>query len=95
MSAAREGKLALKEARVRTGLGREKCSALSGVNRVLILRYENGKAVPGIVNAAKIARVIGVELHEVKEFEHAVAEAETAGLTTVNLAKNHGAWGRA
>ena len=95
MSAAREGKLALKEARVRTGLGREKCSALSGVNRVLILRYENGKAVPGIVNAAKIARVIGVELHEVEEFEHAVAEAETAGLTTANPAQNDDARGRA
>ena len=87
MSAAREGKLALKEARVRAGLGREKCSALSGVNRVLILRYENGKAVPGIVNAAKIARVIGVELHEVKEFEHAAAEAEAARLVVENPGK--------
>jgi hypothetical protein len=32
MSAVREGKLTLKEARVRTGLGREKCSALAGVH---------------------------------------------------------------
>ncbi len=95
MSAARVRKLALKEARVRAGFGREKCSALSGVNRVLILRYENRQAVPGIVNAAKIARVIGVELHEVKEFEHAVAEAEIAGLTTANTTENDGAWGRA
>ena len=95
MSAAREGKLALKEARVRTGLGREKCSALSGVNRVLILRYENRQAVPGIVNAAKIARVLGVRLEEVREFEHAVAEAETAGLTTANTTESDSAGGRA
>lgn len=95
MSAAGKRKMALKAARVRAGLGREKCSALSGVNRVLILRYENGKAVPGIVNAAKIARVLGVELHEVKEFEHAMAEAETAGLTTANPPQNDDARGRA
>lgn len=85
----------MKEARVEAGLGREKCSVLSGVNRVLILRYENGMATPGIVNAAKIARVLGVGLDEVKEFEHAVAEAEAAGLTTANPTQNDGAWGRA
>lgn len=39
------------------------------------MRYETGRAVPGIVNAAKIAHVIGVELDEIREFEHAVAEA--------------------
>lgn len=80
MSAAKRAKVALKDARIGSGLGREKCAALSGVNRVLILRYETGQAVPGIVNAAKIARVIGVELDEVKEFEHAVSEAEAARL---------------
>lgn len=46
----------------------------------MLLRYENGLAVPGLVNAAKIARVIGVGLDEVREFEHAAAEAETARL---------------
>jgi transcriptional regulator with XRE-family HTH domain len=85
----------LKEARVEAGYGLEKCSALSGVNRVLILRYENGKAVPGIVNAAKIAHVLGVRLEDIREFEHAVAEAEAAGLTTANTTENDGAWGRA
>jgi transcriptional regulator with XRE-family HTH domain len=80
MSAAKKAKVALKEARVGAGLGREKCAALAGVNRALILRYETGQAVPGIVNAAKIARVIGVDLDEVREFEHAAAEAEAARL---------------
>jgi transcriptional regulator with XRE-family HTH domain len=80
MSAARKAKLALKEARTGAGLGREKCAALAGVNRALILCYETGQSVPGIVNAAKIARVIGVGLDEIREFEHAVAEAEAARL---------------
>jgi len=44
------------------------------------LRYETGRAVPGIVNAAKITHVIGVELDEIREFEHAMAEAEAASL---------------
>ena len=78
--AAKRAKLALKEARKRAGLGREKCAALSGISGPLILRYESGKARPGIVNAAKLARVIGAELHEVREFEHALEEAEAAGL---------------
>jgi transcriptional regulator with XRE-family HTH domain len=95
MSAAKRAKLALKEARIGAGLGREKCSALAGVNRALILRYETGKAVPGIVNAAKIARVIGVELDEVKEFEHAVAEAEAARLVVENPGKTTGPESRA
>ena len=60
--------LTLKEARKRAGLGREKCARLSGVNKVLILRYENGKAIPGLVSAAKLARVLGVQLHEIREF---------------------------
>jgi DNA-binding XRE family transcriptional regulator len=80
MSAAIKAKLALKAARIGAGLGREKCASLAGVNRTLILRYETGRAVPGIVNAAKIARVIGVGLDEIREFEHAMAQAEAARL---------------
>jgi transcriptional regulator with XRE-family HTH domain len=95
MSAATKAKLTLKEARLGAGLGREKCAALAGVNRALILRYENGQAVPGIVNAAKIARVIGVELDEVREFEHAVVEAEAARLVVDNLDPDDGTEGGA
>jgi hypothetical protein len=40
--------------------------------------------VPGIVNAAKIARVIGVELEQGKEFDHAVAQAKAARLVVDN-----------
>ncbi len=86
--------MALKEARIGAGLGREKCARLAGVNKALVLRYENGQAVPGIVNAAKIARVLGVELGEVKEFEHAVAEAEAARLVVENPGGDEGAEGR-
>ena len=88
--AAKNMKFTLKEARVRAGLGREKCAMLSGVNKVLLLRYENQQAVPGIANAAKLARVIGVELHEVREFEHAVEEATAAGLVMANDSENDG-----
>ena len=95
MPAAEKATLTLKQTRIRTGIGREKCSVLSGVNRVLILRYENGMATPGIVNAAKIARVLGVGLHEVEEFKHAAAEAETVGLTTANPARKDSAGRRA
>jgi transcriptional regulator with XRE-family HTH domain len=93
MSAAIKAKLALKEARIGAGLGREKCAALAGVNRALILRYETGQSVPGIVNAAKIARVIGVELDEIREFEHAVAEAEAARLVVDDLDSDDGTQG--
>ena len=90
MPDAEKATLTLKQARVQAGLGRERCSRLAGVNKALILRYENGKAVPGIVCAAKIARVIGVELRDVREFEHAAAEAEAAGLIMVNTSRNDG-----
>lgn len=90
MLAAKKAKLTLKEARVRAGLGREKAARLSGVNRVLILRYEKQQAVPGIANAAKIARVLGVELNEIWEFEHAAAEAEAAGLVMIDARENDG-----
>ncbi len=88
--AAENVKLTLQEARVRAGLGRERCARFSGVNKALIFRYENQQAVAGIANAAKLARVIGVELHEVREFEHAVAEAEAAGLVIANATENIG-----
>ena len=91
MPAAKKAKVTLKNARIGAGLGREKCAALSGVNRALILRYETGRAVPGIVNAAKIARVIGVDLDEVREFEHAMAQAEAARLVVDNPDPDDGA----
>ena len=55
------------------------------------MRYETGRAVPGIVNAAKIARVIGVDLDEVREFEHAKAQAKAARLIVDNPDPDDGA----
>ena len=70
----------LKEARRRAGLGRVKAAKLSGVDASSIFRYETGRRVPGIENATRIARALGVGTGEVDEFRPALEEAEAAGI---------------
>ena len=67
------------EARKRAGLGIERCSRFSGVSARDVIRYERGRSVPGIKNAARIARVLGVRVDEIEEFLPAVHEVEEAG----------------
>lgn len=71
--------LTMMEARKLAGIGLERCSRFSGVSVRDVIRYERGRSVPGIKNAARIARVLGVRVDEVEEFLPAVREVEAAG----------------
>jgi transcriptional regulator with XRE-family HTH domain len=71
--------LTMMQARKRAGLGLERCSRFSGVSVRDVIKYERGRSVPGIRNAARIARVLGVRVDEIKEFLPAVREVEAAG----------------
>jgi transcriptional regulator with XRE-family HTH domain len=71
--------LTMRQARKRAGLGLERCSRFSGVSARDVIRYERGRTSPGIKNAARIARVLGVRVDEVEEFLPAVREVEEAG----------------
>jgi len=76
----------IREARMRAGIGVGKCSRLADVDVRSLIRYEQGRAQPGIRNAARIAEVLGVRVDEVAEFLPAVREVEAAGfvLETMN-----------
>ena len=71
--------LTMIQARKRAGLGIERCSRFTGVSVRDVIRYERGRSVPGIKNAARIAAVLGVRVDEVEEFLPAVREVEAAG----------------
>jgi len=72
--------MTLREARRRAGLGRVKCARLAGIDAPSLGRYEAGQVVPGLVRALRIAKVLGVEIGEVKEFVPTVRDAEAAGV---------------
>ena len=72
----------LKEARIEAGLGRLRCAKLAGIGKPLLYRYELGLRTPGIENATKIARVLGVEIGDIEEFR-------SAAETLVNAHTNH------
>ena len=55
---------AIKEIRVNRGLNQDQLSALSGVPRICIARYESGKYYPSMENALKLAEALGVTLDE-------------------------------
>ena len=65
---------------MRAGLGKLKLSKLAGVDTSLLSRYERGLRKPGIKNAIKLARGLGVELAEIDEFRPALEEAMEIGL---------------
>lgn len=71
--------LGMLEARKRAGFGLERCSRFSGVSIRDVIKYERGRAKPGIRNAARIAAVLGVRVDEIEEFLPAVREVEAAG----------------
>ena len=76
--------LTMIQARKRAGLGIERCSRFTGVSVRDVIRYERGRSVPGIKNAARIAAVLGVRVDEVEEFLPAVREVEAAGFVLAN-----------
>ncbi len=75
--------LGLRELRKGMGLGLEKCSRKANVNVRTLIQYEQGRSRPGIVNAAKIARGLGVRIEEVAELRPALKEIEAIGFTLV------------
>ena len=77
----------MREARRRAGIGLERCSRFSGVSVRDVIRYERGRSVPGIRNAARIAAVLGVRVDEVEEFLPAVREVEEAGFVLADGAE--------
>jgi transcriptional regulator with XRE-family HTH domain len=72
----------LKEAKLMAGLGRLRCAKLAGIGKPLLYRYELGLRRPGIENATKIARVLGVEIGDIEEFRPAAE-------TSPNGSQNH------
>ena len=81
------GVVGMMEARKRAGLGLERCSRFSGVSVRDVIRYERGRTSPGIRNAARIARVLGVRVDEIAEFLPAVREVEEAGFILADRAE--------
>ncbi len=79
--------MALREARQQAGVGLERCSRVSGVGVKDVIRYERGRQKPGITNAAKIARVLGVRVDQIEEFLPAVREVEAAGFVLAESQK--------
>lgn len=73
----------LRAARKRAGVGLERCARFSGVTVKDIVRYERGRTVPGITNAARIARALDVRVDEIAEFVPAVRQVEAAGFVLV------------
>ena len=72
-------KVGLRAARKRAGLGLEPCARKVGVTVRLLIGYEMGRQRPGINNAARLARVLGVRVDRIEEFAPAVREVEAAG----------------
>ena len=72
-------KLGLRAARKRAGLGLEPCARKAGVTVRLLIGYEMGRQRPGITNAARLARAVGVRVDRIEEFVPAVREVESAG----------------
>jgi transcriptional regulator with XRE-family HTH domain len=65
--------------RKRAGLGLEPCARKAGVTVRLLIAYEMGRQRPGIANAARLARALGVRVDRIEEFLPAVREVESAG----------------
>ena len=80
-------KVGLRAARKRAGLGLEPCARRAGVTVRLLIGYEMGRQRPGITNAARLARALGVRVDRIEEFVPAVREVEAAGFV---LAKTNG-----
>src|SRR5215211_5536543 len=72
-------RVGLRAARKRAGLGLEPCARRAGVTVRLLIAYEMGRQRPGITNAARLARALGVRVDLIEEFAPAVREVESAG----------------
>jgi len=77
----------LRAARKRAGFGLEPCARKAGVTVRLLIACEMGRQRPGITNAARLARTVGVRVDRIEEFIPAVREVEAAGFV---LAETNG-----
>lgn len=59
----------LRRMRKERQMTQKRLSDLSGVPRICISRYENGKHQPSIENAAKIANALDVNISELLDFD--------------------------
>lgn len=78
-------KLGLRAARKRAGLGLEPCAREAGVTVRLLINYEMGRQTPGIRNATRLARALGIRVDQVEEFIPAVREVEAAGFVLAEM----------
>ena len=82
--------LGLRAARKRVGLGLEPCARKAGVTVRLLIAYEMGRQTPGIKNAARLARALGVRVDSIEEFLPAVRETEDAGFVLAETNDRNG-----
>lgn len=71
----------IRNMRKRRLLTLEQLAIKSGVSRVSITRYENGKREPKVGDALKIARALGCTVEELIEDDGGLAAAATGGAT--------------
>ncbi len=70
----------LKEARIRTGLGRRRASKHIGVGISQLYRYEAGLLRPGIEVVMRISRALDLDPWQIDEFRPTLEKAATLGL---------------
>jgi len=83
--------MGLRTARKRAGLGLEPCARKAGVTVRLLIAYEMGRQRPGITNASRLARALGVRVDRIEEFVPAVREVEAAGFALAETDGQNGA----
>ena len=54
----------LKEIRKRQGLTQKKLSEMSGINRVMIAKYEAGISEPSLKTSVKLAEALGTKVDD-------------------------------
>ena len=84
----------LRAARKRAGLGLEPCARRAGVTVRLLIAYEMGRQRPGIANAARLARALGVRVDQIEEFVPAIQEVEAAGFVLADASGRERAAGK-
>ena len=70
----------LKEARIKTGLGRRKASKCIGMGVPQLYRYEAGLLRPGYEVAMRISIALGLDPWRIDEFRQALEKAADSGL---------------
>ena len=80
----------LKEARIKTGLGRRRASKRIGMSVPQLYRYEAGLLRPGIEAVMRISRGLGLDdPWQIEEFQAALEQAEALGLVGPANASGH------